>query len=248
MMESVLKSEFVWKEVETGGESVFVTDVYSVDKFKIVSCMEHDGTITTTIHDDTFNIRYTYVYHVDDIYLGCDAITYYSTIDLNEYTAPSRVDSDIEDSLYYHECESGDFSPYTIRENEEAWWSMGTYFNTSSAKKDRYWRMFNPRNSTDHIYFFAYLDSPEHQYATEYMDFIGQMSALEQTVETYYGASLPITLLSFATPGLTLGAIVDALSLAQLSSDQAQNILDIYGLRDKADTRYSFVLDIHENT
>ena len=243
IIESVLQNEVEWEEVSAGDETVFLTTPYYTSTYKIVSSMESNGTITTLIHDTATNMRYMYVYMSSDETLTCKAIIYYEVIDLNKFYNDYKIAAQNKNNLSRNSTNEN-YSLYTIRENEESWWSMGTYFNTSSAKKDRYWRMFNPRNDTDHIYFFSYIDSPEHQYATEYMDFIGQMDSKEQAVETYYGMSVPLAILSFTSP--TLSAIVNALTLENLDSGQAQNILDIYALRDKADTRYNFVLDICE--
>ena len=249
VIENVLKSDYDWKEVSVdssiGEGTALLAEPYYIENFKVVSCMENDGTITTLIHDESNNIRYMYVYMYSDDNLSYDSIIYEEVVNMNEFAEKyySTVTAE-EESLEQDNLVSIN-SVNTIRENEESWWSMGTYFNTSSAYKDRYWRMFNPRNDTDHIYFFSYSTDPEHQYATEYMDFIGQMDSKEQAVDNYYGMSVPLALLSFTSA--TLSGIISALTLENLDSSQAQNILDIYSLRDKADTRYDMVLDIHES-
>lgn len=220
---SAMDRNYDWELMSTGVGSIWGYGPFYIGNFRIALATPDKANITACITDTAEELMYIYEYTVDDDGAIVESVECIQIIDLN-------LSGTVLNNAKY------------VGETTEIWWGMGAYYNTSSAMKDRYWRVYNPRNSITLINFFAYIDEPIHDYSLKYMDCIGEMYSLESAVENYYGLTVPHAILTLTE--VTLSAITGALLSASLSADQAENILEVFALRDMADSYYIFILDL----
>lgn len=219
----VINRDYNWKKASTGNGVCWTYGPFEIGNFKITLATLDKVHITTGITDHTEGLMYIYEYMVDESDAIKDSVELVETIDLNSFETPT-------------------INPQYVGDVAEIWWDMRAYYNTSSAQKDRYWRIYNPRHSIEQVNFFAYVEDPIHECSLEYLDCIGEMLSLESAVENYYGMTVPHAIISLVE--ITLSSIIMALADASLSTDQAENILEVFHLRDTADEYYNFILDM----
>ena len=103
--------------------------------------------------------------------------------------------------------------------------------------------MYNARRGEDCMEFDTYVEDPLQECASEYMELTGQMSALETAVEYNYDTQLPRAVSEIEN--VTLATIAAVLMSFDLEPDMTTSILEIYSLRDKADSYFDFILDMN---
>ena len=175
----------------------------------------------------------------------------------------AAINDTAQNKLYIYDCTDGDkdaamkelkqvidlsssdesqHSPQNISVAER-WWGMGASYDRASSEKDRSWKVYNARRGEDCMEFDTYVEDPLHEYASEYMELTEQMSALETAVEYNYDTQLPRAVSEIKN--VTLATIAAVLMSFDLEPDMTTNILEIYSLRDKADSYFDFILDMN---
>ncbi len=175
----------------------------------------------------------------------------------------AAINDTAQNKLYIYDCTDGDkdaamkelkqvidlsssdesqHSPQNISVAER-WWGMGASYDRASSEKDRSWKVYNARRGEDCMEFDTYVEDPLHEYASEYMELTEQMSALETAVEYNYDTQLPRAVSEIKN--VTLATIAAVLMSFDLEPEMTTNILEIYSLRDKADSYFDFILDMN---
>ena len=175
----------------------------------------------------------------------------------------AAINDTAQNKLYIYDCTDGDkdaamkelkqvidlsssdesqHSPQNISVAER-WWGMGASYDRASSEKDRSWKVYNARRGEDCMEFDTYVEDPLHEYASEYMELTEQMSALETAVEYNYDTQLPRAVSEIEN--VTLATIAAVLMSFDLEPEMTTNILEIYSLRDKADSYFDFILDMN---
>ncbi len=236
ILQVILERENSWIKLDAGNSiNIYMEDAYYLKGYKVISCMEEDGRITTHIYDEINNIRYIYLYHNESRSL--QNIEIYDVTDFDMYEKEYYNNKLNKQKLYMEEKLIELDSVRTPTQNEETWWGMKWYRNNSAAQKDIYWRLYNPEHSIPYMYFFTYRDDVECDSAKEYVAFVNEMQAKEESVEGYYDAKVPDALLALTNP--TLASIGIELGKVFTDISKATDILEIFGIKDKANVPYS---------
>lgn len=165
----------------------------------------------------------TYEGSYENITIVCTYYNYNGTVNLTIYKDGIIIQNKtILNPDYYPEAYAYDSAnpnvsvqnTNTIYEGEEDWFGFAYYMNTSSARLDVYWRLWdpNPDVSPSKKYFFAEYGTTNHQNATDFMDLVIDM----KTQENKLAATLAIETIIIIKESLSLASAIALGSLAAI--------------------------------
>lgn len=146
----------------------------------------------------------------------------------------------------------------SLYQREESYWGMSYYRNHNSAYYDRYWRIWNPQNTTTpQKYFFAEYDTPVEECAENYRDIVQEIELLESNILAFTTIELVRLIIDAVSIGTAVkkGSITNIVKYITETVDEVKDIpveavtfiAEAYVLADQANSTYDDVLDAIEN-
>lgn len=223
---AVMERGYDWETVSTGeGTAVSSYGPFDIGTYRIAVVKSGDFSgniwITAAINDTAQNKLYIYDCTDGDKDAAMKELK--QVIDLSSSDEPQHSSQNISAA--------------------ERWWGMGASYDRASSEKDRSWKVYNARRGEDCMEFDTYVEDPLHEYASEYMELTEQMSALETAVEYNYDTQLPRAVSEIEN--VTLATIAAVLMSFDLEPEMTTSILEIYTLREMADSCFAFILDMN---
>lgn len=204
-------------------------------------------------------ISYHEVYVEDEVYYCSEVLSLTENIDYvicfcEEMYTVLYVDSQNNQVIIENTVESGitttetinipnsnnsGVTPYAIGGQEESWWGLEYYYNTSAAQGDVYWRLYNPLDEDEPSnFFFAEKGTTTQDDAEGFASCVNEMVGIQEAMDIAAGAEIPGVLLALGSaPSLT--SIIAALAEAALDTVSPGSVADLYDAKDRAIDYYN---------